>query len=176
MGLPRAFARRNRQTSWQTGQTTHPGEQLSHPAERTTTGAWSPVVQNGQADKAAVPNHALTTRMREKGFSEARLATAASVDVKTVGRWVRGESLPQAVNARATADALGCDPQVLWADMFPTMQPPGIGTVAVSMYGSRTKVPVHVWEAHFAGAIQKIESSSTPRRFCLTPSTDSHAY
>ena len=86
------------------------------------------MVQNGQADKAAVPNHALTTRMRKKGFSEARLATAASVDAKTVGRWVRGESLPQAVNARATADALGCDPQVLWPDMFPTMRPPGIGT------------------------------------------------
>jgi len=33
--------------------------------------------------------------MKEKGFSETRLATAAGVDVKTVGRWVRGESLPK---------------------------------------------------------------------------------
>jgi hypothetical protein len=31
--------------------------------------------------------------MSEKGFSEGRLAAAAGVDVKTVGRWVRGESL-----------------------------------------------------------------------------------
>jgi lambda repressor-like predicted transcriptional regulator len=115
------------------------------------------VSQHGLPDKAAVPNHALAARMKEKGFSENRLATAAGVDIKTVGRWVRGESLPQAVNARATADALGCDPQALWPDMFPTMQPPGTGTVAVSMYGSRTQVPVHVWEDHFAGAVRNID-------------------
>ena len=66
--------------------------------------------QDGQPDTAPDPNHALAARMKENGFSEGRLATAAGVDIKTVGRWVRGESLPQAVNARATADALGCDP------------------------------------------------------------------
>ena len=87
---------------------------------------------DGQADKAPLPNHALAARMKEKGFSEARLATAAGVDTKTVGRWVRGESLPQAANARAAADALGCDPQALWPDVFPTMRPPGTGTVAKS--------------------------------------------
>ena len=37
---------------------------------------------------------------------------------------MRSESLPQAVNARAAADALGCDPQALWLDLFPTMRPP----------------------------------------------------
>jgi hypothetical protein len=41
--------------------------------------------------------------------------------------------------------------------MFPTMHPPGTGTVAVSMYGSRTRVPVHVWKEHFAGAVRKID-------------------
>ena len=63
--------------------------------------------RDGQLNKPPVPNNALAARMREKGFSEARLATAAGVDIKTVGRWVRGESLPQAINARAAADALG---------------------------------------------------------------------
>jgi transcriptional regulator with XRE-family HTH domain len=95
--------------------------------------------------------------MREKGFSESRLAAVAGVDVKTVGRWVRGESLPQAVNARATADALGCDPQALWPDMFPTMRPPGTGTVAVSMYGSRADVPVTVWTQLFDAAVEQID-------------------
>jgi hypothetical protein len=47
---------------------------------------WSPVSPDGQADKAPLPNHALAARMKEKGFSEARLATAAGVDTKTVGR------------------------------------------------------------------------------------------
>jgi hypothetical protein len=37
------------------------------------------------------------------------------------------------------------------------MRPPGAGTVAVSMYGSRTQVPVHVWEEHFTGAIRTID-------------------
>lgn len=94
----------------------------------------------------------------KKGFSEARLATAAGVDVKTVGRWVRGESLPpQAVNARATADALGCDPQTLWPDIFPTLRPPGTGTVAVSVYRSRADVPVAVWTQLFGGAAEQID-------------------
>ena len=78
--------------------------------------------RDGQPDKAPVPNHALAARMREKGFSETRLATAAGVDIKTVGRWVRGESLPQAVNARAAADALGC----------------AIGTVRSRLHRART--------------------------------------
>jgi lambda repressor-like predicted transcriptional regulator len=104
-----------------------------------------------------MPKPALAARMREKGFSESRLAAAAGVDVKTVGRWVRGQSLPQAVNARATADALGCDPQVLWPDLFPTMRPPGTGTVAVSVYGSRADVPVTVWTQLFGGAVEHID-------------------
>lgn len=95
--------------------------------------------------------------MSEKGFSETRLATAAGVDVKTVGRWVRGESLPQGVNARATAYALGCDPQTLWPDIFPTLRPPGTGTVAVSVYGSRADVPVAVWTQLFGGAAEQID-------------------
>ena len=113
--------------------------------------------RDGQPDKAPVPNHALAARMREKGFSEGRLATAAGVDIKTVGRWVRGESLPQAVNARAAADALGCDPQALWPDLFPIMRPPGTGTVAVSVYGSRADVPVTVWTELFGGALEAID-------------------
>ena len=113
--------------------------------------------REGQPDKAPVPNDALAARMREKGFSETRLATAAGVDIKTVGRWVRGESLPQAVNAHAAADALGCDPQALWPDLFPIMRPPGTGTVAVSVYGSRADVPVTVWTELFGGALEAID-------------------
>jgi transcriptional regulator with XRE-family HTH domain len=117
----------------------------------------SPASYDWRIDKLPVPNHALAARMSEKGFSESRLAAVAGVDVKTVGRWVRGESLPQAVNARATADALGCDPQALWPDLFPTMRPPGTGTVAVSVYGSRADVPVSVWTQLFDGAVEEID-------------------
>jgi transcriptional regulator with XRE-family HTH domain len=121
------------------------------------TGPWSPAPYDRQIDKLPVPNHALAARIRGKGFSETKLAAVAGVDVKTVARWVRGESLPQAVNARATADTLGCDPQDLWPDLFPTMRPPGTGTVAVSVYGSRADVPVMVWTELFGGAVEQID-------------------
>jgi transcriptional regulator with XRE-family HTH domain len=111
--------------------------------------------------------------MSEKGFSEGRLAAAAGVDVKTVGRWVRGESLPQAMNARATADALSCDPQALWPDMFPTMRPPGTGTVAVSVYGSRADVPVTVWAQLFDSAVEQIDILVYGGTFLSTASRDS---
>jgi hypothetical protein len=62
------------------------------------------------------------------------------------------------VNARAAADALGCDPQALWPDVFPTtMRPPGTGTVAVSVDGSRADIPVTVWTELFGGALEAID-------------------
>jgi transcriptional regulator with XRE-family HTH domain len=115
------------------------------------------VSPNGQTHTAPRTNHALAKRMREKGFTEAGLATAAGVDTKTVGRWVRGESLPQAANGRRAANALDDDPLTLWPDVFPTMRPPGTGTVPVSIYGSRADIPVTVWTELFGGASEAID-------------------
>ena len=113
--------------------------------------------QDGQPDKAPVPHHALAARMKEKGFSEGRLATAAGVDIKTVGRWVRGESLPQAVNARA--------PPTRWAAILKpcgrTCSPPCVrlapGRSRSASYGSRADIPVTVWTELFGGAVEAID-------------------
>ena len=37
------------------------------------------------------------------------------------------------------------------------MRPPGTGTVAVSVYGSRADVPVMVWTELFGGALEAID-------------------
>lgn len=103
------------------------------------------------------PRTALAQRMRHAGMAETKLARAAGVDAKTVQRWLSGATAPQARNARAVADALACEPQDLWPDLFPVLDPPSAGTVAISVYASRAQVPVQVWRDHFAKAVEQID-------------------
>jgi transcriptional regulator with XRE-family HTH domain len=95
--------------------------------------------------------------MRAKGFNDTRLAEAARVSVKTINRWLSGESLPQAVNARAIADVLGVEPSDLWPDIFPVLDPPSTGTVPVSVYAGRAHVPMDVWRERFAQVREQID-------------------
>ena len=106
--------------------------------------------------KAPLPNHALAARMKEKGFSEARLATAAGVDTKTVGRWVRGESLPR---PRTPAQ-----PPTRWAAI---RRPCGRTISNYASAGHRdgpgqrvrqsSDIPVTVWTELFGGAAEAID-------------------
>lgn len=89
----------------------------------------------------ALPNLALRRFMDQAGVSEERLAGLIAMDARTVRRWLDGETVPQARSARVTADALGCELQDLWPDVFPVLDPPSAGTVAVSTYASRAQVP-----------------------------------
>ncbi len=44
--------------------------------------------QDDDAGTTAIPNDRLAQRLRAKGLSHARFATAVGVDVKTVRRWL----------------------------------------------------------------------------------------
>ena len=109
---------------------------------------------NGDAPK---PNRQLRAYMERKGLSAQDLADLIAVDVKTVERWLSGETAPYPLNARRAADVLDCEPAGIWPDLFPIMTPPSAGTVAVSVYSSRADVPITVWRQLFAGAVEHID-------------------
>jgi transcriptional regulator with XRE-family HTH domain len=115
------------------------------------------VEDESRVRSAARPNLALRRRMEHAGISEARLAQVTTIDVRTIHRWLQGETVPQTRNARATADALGCDLEDLWPDIFPVLDPPSAGTVPVSAYGSRAQIPVQAWRDHFGSASSQID-------------------
>lgn len=103
------------------------------------------------------PNLTLRYHMEKEGLSEERLAGHIGRDARTVRRWLDGERMPQPGNAREAARVLGAQPQDIWPDIFPTLDPPSGGTVAVSTYSSRALVPVQVWRDHFATAVTGID-------------------
>ncbi|MEU9809074.1 helix-turn-helix domain-containing protein [Mycobacterium sp. NPDC050853] len=102
-------------------------------------------------------NHGLKALMDHQGCDDASLAKAAGVDATTVDSWVRGESMPPPSNARRAAEALDCDPQDLWPDIFPTMEPPSTGTAAVSVYARRADMPASAWTSFFNKAAKAID-------------------
>lgn len=106
---------------------------------------------------AAQPNAALRRYMDRAGLTVDGIAGRTRIDARTIRRWLDGQTVPQLRNARAVADALDCEPQDLWPDLFPVLTPPSAGTVALSAYASRAQVPVQVWREHFAGAAAQID-------------------
>lgn len=104
-----------------------------------------------------LPNHALKALMDDQGLDGADLAKVTDTDATAVDSWVRGESMPPPSIARRAADALNCDPQDLWPDIFPTLQPPSTGTAAVSAYIRRVDIPPFVWTSFFAKATAAID-------------------
>ncbi|WP_165609658.1 helix-turn-helix domain-containing protein [Mycobacteroides saopaulense] len=104
-----------------------------------------------------LPNHALKALMDDQGIDGAGLAKATDIDSTTIDSWVRGESMPLPSIARRAADALDCDPQDLWPDVFPTLQPLSMGTVAVSVYTRRSDIPPIAWTSFFAKATEAID-------------------
>ncbi len=103
------------------------------------------------------PNAALHARMAAAGLSKSEVASRTGIDQRTIQRWLDGQRVPQSRNARTLADLLGCEPADIWPSSYPVMDPPSIGTVPVSVYGSRAHVPVAVWHNHFTAAQHSID-------------------
>lgn len=55
-------------------------------------------------------NLCLKTIRKENGISQADLAKRLSVDIKTVGNWERGKTIPDAEQVWNCAVVLGCSP------------------------------------------------------------------
>ncbi|WP_113964021.1 helix-turn-helix domain-containing protein [Mycobacterium shimoidei] len=107
-------------------------------------------------DVVAQGNSRLKARMTQLGMSIEKLSEVSGVSVRSIKRYLRGEN-PRLGEAKQVADALGCEIHDLWPDKFPVLSPPSPGTVAVSLYGSRTRVPTQMWEEHFRSAAEVID-------------------
>jgi lambda repressor-like predicted transcriptional regulator len=113
---------------------------------------------SAEEPNAVVPqgNPRLEARIAQLGMTSEKLAEAAGLSVRSIKRYRHGEK-PRLGEAKQVADALGCEIHELWPDRFPVLSPPSSGTVAVSLYGSRTRVPAQVWDEHFRSANQAID-------------------
>ena len=108
-------------------------------------------------DAVTHSNFRLKARMAQLGLSSIeKLSEVSGVSVRSIKRYLRGEN-PRLGEAKQVADALECELHDLWPDKFPVLSPPSPGTVAVSLYGSRTQVPPQVWEDHFRSANDVID-------------------
>ena len=70
-------------------------------------------------------NLKLTQARKENGYSQADLADALGVDIKTVGNWERGKTLPDIEQLWKCAKALNTDPNDLlgWYEEHPEDKP-----------------------------------------------------
>ena len=83
------------------------------------------------------PTKRLAQRLRAKGLSHGRFATAVGVDVKTVRRWLANANYKvRDDNAHRAAEVLGCTPHDLWPNQF------------LPRYGKRTGGDVAGWAVH----------------------------
>ena len=70
-------------------------------------------------------NLKLKQARKENGYSQADLANALNVDIKTVGNWERGKTLPDIEQLWKCAKALNTDPNDLlgWYEEHPEDKP-----------------------------------------------------
>lgn len=70
-------------------------------------------------------NLKLKQARKENGYSQADLANALNVDIKTVGNWERGKTLPDIEQLWKCAKALNTDPNELlgWYEEHPEDRP-----------------------------------------------------
>lgn len=120
--------------------------------------------QDDGAGTAAIPNERLAQRLRAKGLSHGRFATAVGVDVKTVRRWLANANYKvRDDNAHRAAEVLGCTPHDLWPNQFLPATASAlaatspVGPFTATLYASRTQLPITAWQQHFAGATTGID-------------------
>jgi hypothetical protein len=98
-------------------------------------------------------NDTLRRALADARLDEVAVATALSVDPKTVKRWISGR-LPHRRHRWDLADMVGRNERELW----PELAGPEIhtGREIVAAYSHRGAVPREVWRALFAGARHEI--------------------
>jgi len=103
------------------------------------------------------PNLLLRGQMQSQGVSKSTLSRRTGLDERTIQRWLDGETVPQAQNARVIADALNCEPSDIWPVAFANAIPAAEGTLPVMVYASRAHIPVNLWHDLFATASSSID-------------------
>ena len=106
---------------------------------------------------SAGANVLLRSRMQSQGLSKSALSRATGLDERTIQRSLDGETMPQAQNALAIADALNCRSSDLWPDAYVERGAATEGTVPALVYASRARIPVSVWRDLFAEATVAID-------------------
>ncbi|AMT71019.1 MULTISPECIES: XRE family transcriptional regulator [Mycobacteriaceae] len=116
------------------------------------------------AEAVTIPNERLAQRLRAKGLSHARFATAVGVDIKTVRRWLADSDYKvREHNAHRAADVLDCTPYDLWPNQYPPSTAHPLATTSsggpftATLYASRTQLPITAWQQHFADATTSID-------------------
>ncbi|MER7128054.1 XRE family transcriptional regulator [Streptosporangium saharense] len=88
-------------------------------------------------------NERLRRAIHKAGFDTARLAEAAEVSVKSVERWIGGDSVPYPRTRYRVAAILQEDEGYLWPEAINHASLTGAELVAT--YPRRTDVPRHLW-------------------------------
>ena len=106
---------------------------------------------------SAGANVLLRSRMQSQGLSKSALSRATGLDERTIQRSLDGETMPQAQNALAIADALNCKSSDLWPDAYVERGAATEGTVPALVYASRAQIPVSIWRELFTDATAAID-------------------
>lgn len=105
----------------------------------------------------ALANERLRASMASGGWTHATLADAASVDPKSVERWVNLGRTPRRITALAAAEALGEDVHALWPTLRQARSARAVGPELVALYDQRADLPVSTFTDLLATAQERID-------------------
>ncbi|OLR90390.1 DUF5919 domain-containing protein [Actinokineospora bangkokensis] len=105
-----------------------------------------------------MPNERLRDALHRNGLDLTHVARAASVDPKTVERWITQGRTPYPRHRRTIATLVRESENYLWPDAVAPDRKAEIGTSEiVKVYPHRHSVPAELWEHLLAGAERHIE-------------------
>lgn len=102
-------------------------------------------------------NERLRAAIAARGWTHAQLAQAASVDPKSVERWVNLGRVPRRRTAIQAADALGEDLHALWPALRQARAARAVSPELVALYDQRADVSAAMFVDVFARARQRID-------------------
>lgn len=118
-------------------------------------------------------NDVLRTALTDAGRTQAELATACEVDVKTVGRWLAsGARQPHPRNRAAAARMLGVAEAMIWPQSVRGTMKTGPDREVISVYPTRSAVPTTLWRDLIAGATREITLAGYTSYFLWTEQPD----
>jgi transcriptional regulator with XRE-family HTH domain len=104
-----------------------------------------------------VENKRLRTTMATRGLSAQSLADLASVDPKTVERWVNSGRVPHARTAVLVAEVLEDDPLYLWPSLRQGRKARALSPELIALYEQRADIPPAMWRSFFEKASERID-------------------